>query len=105
MANTLQSIWRGLNNAGTSQRANTEVIASAATIAPTKLIVEITGTTDISTITLPYVGFSGVIHFIFTNGAPPDFITGGNIAKSKSPVTLEMVTMVCYNGTWYPQMV
>ncbi len=83
-----------------------ENIASAGTIAPTKSITHVTGTTTISTITPP-VGFTG------TNRGGcltliPDGLwstdTNGNIALATTAVVSKALTM-CYDaGTskWYP---
>lgn len=79
-----------------------ETLASAATIAPTKGLVHVTGTTTISTITAPYSGFVGCIKLIADNAAGFATTTGGNIAAA-STVTQNHWVEECYDGTsWYP---
>ena len=75
-------------------------VASASTIAPVAPLTHITGTTTISTITLPVSGFTGCIRLI------PDGLwsttTGGNIALGSTAV-VGKVLEECYDGTsWYP---
>lgn len=75
-------------------------VASASTIAPTGGIFHVTGTTQITTISLPRTGFTGSIQIIpdaaFTTA------TGGNIALASTAVVGRVLTMT-YDGTsWYP---
>lgn len=75
-------------------------VASAATIAPTGGIFHVTGTTQITTISLPRAGFTGSIRVI------PDGIfstaTGGNIAVASIAVVARLLEF-CFDGTsWYP---
>lgn len=80
----------------------TETVASAATIAPTKGLVHVTGTTTVSTITAPYTGFVGCLKLIADNVAGFATTTGGNIAAA-STVTQNHWIEECYDGTsWYP---
>ncbi len=75
-------------------------VASAATITPTGMIFHVTGTTAITTINLPYAGFTGSITIIpdaaFTTG------TAGNIAVTTNAAISKAITFT-YDGTkWYP---
>ena len=80
-------------------------ITAAATIAPTKMIHHVTGTTAISTITPPSVDFNGPIYLIadsvfsWTSG-------GGNIAAgSATTVVASNAYGFIYDrvaGKWYP---
>lgn len=102
--NTKESLHEALRTFGVNQRPNVATVASAATIAPTTFFTVITGTTDISTITPPYADFQGMLALVFSGATPPDIVTGGNIALTKSPVQYEVV-LVAYIGTlWYPVM-
>lgn len=81
-------------------------IASAATIAPTKSITHVTGTTTISTVTPP-TGFTGANRGGCLTLIPDGLWstnTSGNIALATSAVVNKALTM-CYDaGTtkWYP---
>lgn len=75
-------------------------VASASTITPSGATFHVTGVGVISTINLPYGGFTGTLQLI------PDGIftttTGGNIALSSTAVTSRVLSMT-YDGTsWYP---
>lgn len=79
-------------------------IASAATIAPDSLITPISGTAEITTITLPYTGFAGFL--ILIPAGAFTMATGGNIAKAIIAVALAPVIVV-YNPSaalWYPMV-
>lgn len=84
-------------------------IASAATIAPTRLLHPVSGTAAISLITLPYAGFAGMLYLrptgIFT------LATGGTPTTLNKPVGLAATAVVgkilgvFYDPTtdlWYP---
>lgn len=75
-------------------------VASAATITPTGTLFHVTGTTQITTINLPFTGFTGCIRTI--PDAAYTTATGGNIAVA-STATANRVLDFCYDGTsWYP---
>lgn len=87
----------------TEQRIVGPAIASAATIAPTHLIHEVTGTTQVTTITPPYTGFAGLLFLIWTNANPGGVGTGGNIAAALDPAQNKM-TVHAYHpelAKWY----
>lgn len=67
------------------QNAGPQTIASAATIAPTSLLVFVTGTVQIATITPPMPGIH-ILITIHTNGAPVDYLTSGNILSAVDPL-------------------
>lgn len=74
-------------------------IASATSITAPSTIFHVTGTTAISTITVPYTGFTGKISII------PDavftFTTSGNIAETYTSI-INRVIELTYDGTkWY----
>lgn len=75
-------------------------VASAATITPTGGMFHVTGTTQITTINLPRVGYTGCLQLL-PDGAYT-FATGGNIAIA-STATVGRMQEVCYDGTsWFP---
>lgn len=81
-------------------------IASAATIAPTKSITHITGTTTVSTITVPVV-FTGANRGGCLTLIPDGLWstnTSGNIAIATTAVVSKALTMCYDHGTakWYP---
>lgn len=74
-------------------------VASATSITAPSTVFHVTGTTAISTITVPYTGFTGNITII------PDAIftlaTGGNIYEAYTAVVGRAIQL-CYDGTtWY----
>lgn len=78
------------------------VLASAATIAPTHPIHHISGTAEITTITLPWTGFIGEITLIAD--AAFTLATGGNIAVALTAVANQAVDLVFDGTLWYPKM-
>lgn len=79
------------------------VLASAATIAPTHKIHHVSGTEEVTTITLPWDGFRGPI--ILIPDAAFTTATGGNIAVAVTAV-INRPLMFVFDGTlWYPHAV
>jgi len=74
-------------------------VASATTIVAPSAVFHVTGTTAISTITIPYTGFTGQITII------PDgiftFATGGNIAEAYTTIVGRAIQLVFDGTTWY----
>lgn len=78
-------------------------LTSAATISPTEAIHHVTGTANVSTINVPYTGFTGKISFIPDGAFTWD--TAGNIALAGTAVVNRLLEFV-YDGTsWYPSYV
>lgn len=110
MANEAESEWRGLRTPGTPSFTNQGLlIASAATIAPTNYIHVVSGSAQITLITLPYVGFSGTIAFQPTGAFTG--ATGGTPTATDKAVGLAFtavvgktlfMTYVPSAGLWYP---
>lgn len=75
-------------------------VASAATITPTGGIFHVTGTTQITTINIPYTGWTGELVII------PDGLfttaTGGNIALGTTVVVGRVLKMIYDGISWYP---
>jgi hypothetical protein len=70
-------------------------VASAATIAPTSLITYVTGTTQPATITPPLDG-QHMLVLVFTDNAPPTFLTSGNVLNAIVP-TQNLPTLLFYD--------
>ena len=99
-------LMKQLASLGTDKSPRPVTIASAATVAPTTYLSVITGTTAITTITIPYAGFQGTLAFVWTDaGTLTSCIgTGGNIAVASTPVRYK-VMFLTYNPIavkWYP---
>jgi hypothetical protein len=89
---------------GLTTKLSEEVLASAATINPTKDLVRLTGTTSIATI-IPHFGggFSGILILVPTAGAVAT-LTTGNIAVAVTMADLR-ATVLVYSKVadkWYP---
>lgn len=75
-------------------------VTSASTIAPTAGIFHVTGTTQITTISLPYTGFTGCVRMI--PDAAGSTATGGNIALGSTFVVSKIIDE-CFDGVaWFP---
>lgn len=88
---------------GSMSKLAEEVIASAATIKPTKDHVVLTGTTEIANIKANLGGFSTLIFVVPKDGAVATTTTG-NIATAVS-MPQNRVTVLTYSksqGKWYP---
>ncbi len=73
-------------------------IASAATVAPTSFLTEITGTVAIATITPPTSAMH-MLALLFTNATPTAFLTSGNVATAVAPVDNVVVLLVYHPQT------
>ncbi len=82
------------------QSASVPTIASAGTIAPVTLVAKVSGTTTVSTITLPYTSFKGTIAIIPTGVFAWD--TNGNIALAGTSVVGKTIYFTCDGTNWYP---
>lgn len=96
-ANKLASLGTSLN-----PTEDPTVIASATTIAPTYKTSTVSGTVEITTITLPGTDFQGSINLIPT-GAFTGAL-GGNIGKAFTAVAGKVLVMTYSQaaGLWYP---
>ena len=108
-----ESQYRDFSNPGTLTKGiEGATIASAATIAPVKRQHFVSGTAEITLITLPYDGFAGTIYFsplgAFTGA------TGGVATTLNKPVGLAFtavtgktlaLTYFPSTGKWYPSYV
>jgi hypothetical protein len=101
---TKEAKVKAFSHVGNDKILFEKTIAAAATIAPTTFHTILTGTTQVVTITIPYVGFSGTLAFTFTDGSPGATTTGGNIALATTVVQYKTVLMTYSQQTskWYP---
>lgn len=81
------------------------LLASATTIAPTHGIHQVSGTTEVVNITVPYVGFSGTIILLPTGAFT--WTAAGNIAVLGTAVVAKALHLTYLPGTgkWYPSYV
>jgi hypothetical protein len=102
---TFNGALRVVDLVGTNAAATT--LASATTIAPTKAITFVSGTTAVVTITVPsnFTGAGGFITLIPTGIFT--WTTAGNIALAGTAVVSRALTMTYDSGTakWYPSYV
>lgn len=75
-------------------------VASAATITLTGPVTPVSGTNAISTINLPYAGFTGPAYLMPTGAFT--LATGGNIAKASTAVVGQAMTIVWDGVKWNP---
>lgn len=75
------------------------VLASAATIAPTFAIHHVSGTATITTITVPWTGFTGPITLV--PDAAWSLATGGNIASAYTAIANSPVLVEFDGVSWY----
>jgi hypothetical protein len=96
----INSINNSVELGGWLKRTLGTSVASAATITPTVYIFHVTGTTQITTINLPYTGWIGELSLI------PDAIfttaTCGNISLGSTAVVGKVLHMTFDGSNWYP---
>jgi hypothetical protein len=84
-------------------------LASAATIAPTHAIHQVTGSAAIVNITPPWATFAGSITLIAATGAAWTWTAAGNISVvSTAAVTAQRAQRFTYvpaTGKWYPDTI
>jgi hypothetical protein len=89
---------------GLTTKISEEELASDTTIAPTKDLVRLTGSTAIGTIRPQFGGgFSGILIIVPVDGSVAT-VTTGNIAVAVT-MALNRSTVLVYSketGTWYP---
>lgn len=71
-------------------------MAAATTIAPSTFLTVLTGTTDVAQIT-PYVGGQHMIALVFTNAAPGDILTTGNVLVGTTLVSQNVPVLLIYD--------
>lgn len=71
-------------------------VASATTVAPTTFMSLVSGTTDIADITPPVTG-SHMLCFVFTDAAPPDILTTGNVVLGSTTVVQNTPVLLFYD--------
>ena len=71
-------------------------LASALTIAPTTFSTFVSGTTDVKTITPPVSG-AHMLCMVFTNTAPPDILTTGNVTAGLTTITQDVPVLLFWN--------
>jgi hypothetical protein len=75
-------------------------LASAASITLSHPVHKVTGTTSVTTINPPFVGFVGHVTLV-TAGAVP-LATGGNIASAVAGAASKIIQLYYDGATWYP---
>lgn len=88
---------------GDTTRLSEEILASAATIAPSKDLVILTGTTGIATIAPKFMGSSGVLMLVPKDGNV-GLLATDNIAAAVTMLQ-NRVTVLTYSRSqnkWYP---
>ena len=107
-----ESLFRQDLTPGTPTRGIlSTAIAAAATIAPTHYLTSVSGTTEVTLITLPYVGFAGTLALLPLDNPCFTGATGGVATSTNKPVGLAFtavqlkvlyMTYVPSTGLWYP---
>lgn len=91
-------LFQNISSVQSDKNATPPTIASAATIAPTHFLNFVTGTTNIATITPPVTG-AHMLWLVFTNAAPPDLLTTGNIVVATTVATTNRPVLLLYDPT------
>src|SRR5689334_13681349 len=71
-------------------------LASATTIAPKTFLTFVTGTTDVATVTPPVTGTHALV-MQFTDSAPGDILTTGNVLIGTTTVAQNSIVLLVYN--------
>lgn len=103
MANDL--LFQNISTVQNSNQPKPNTIAAATTIAPTNFLTFVSGTTDVGTITPPVTG-AHLLCLIFTNAAPGDLLTTGNVLVGSTTVTQNVPVLLFYDpnqSKYYPK--
>lgn len=90
--------------AQSKQQPYPNTIASATTIAPSTFMTFVSGTTDVAQITPPLEG-QHMLCLIFTDAAPGDLLTTGNILVGTTTVAQDKPVLLFYDpnqAKYYP---
>lgn len=90
-----QELFQNLSTVQSDKQPTPKSVVAATTIAPDTFLTIVTGTTNIATITPPAAG-QHMLGFIFTDAAPPDLLTTGNIVGGLTTVTQNQVLLAFY---------
>ena len=98
-------VFQNFSTVQSGQSPKPVTIASSTTIAPTTGITFVTATTpNIQTITPPISDGAVMIGLIFTNAAPPQLLTTGNIAVGSTTLVQNKLNLLWYDpvsAKWY----
>jgi hypothetical protein len=99
----IDSDFQNLSTVQSIQQPKPVTLASAATIAPTTFITDVTGTVPVTTITPPILG-AHMLAFRFTNASPGVTGTTGNIGIATTTVLNKILFMTYHPVTakYYP---
>lgn len=89
------ALFQDISTVQSDLQATPKTLASAATIAPTTFLTDVTGTVQVETITAPVTG-THMIALNFTNASPGAFLTTGNIKTAYTPVQNRPILLI-YN--------
>jgi hypothetical protein len=78
-------LYQNFSTVQSDKQPNPVTMSAAATIAPTTKLTNLTGQTQIATITPPVSGYCEIT-LNFTHSAPGAFSTGGNILTAYQPI-------------------
>ena len=99
-----EALFQNLSTVQGALQPKPRTVASAATIAVDTFLTIITGTVDIATITPPTAG-THVIRLLFTDAAPPDLLTTGNVLIGSTTIAQNNIVDLTYNpinAKYYP---
>src|SRR5574338_1296170 len=96
MSQSKDLLFQNLSTVQSNKQPSPTTIASATTIAPQTFITFVSGTTDVATVTPPAEG-QHMLCLIFTNAAPGDLLTTGNIVGGLTTVAQNAVNLLFYD--------
>lgn len=91
-------LFQNLSTVQGSESPLPNTIASATTIAPVSFLSNISGTTNIATITPPITG-QHMIALNFTNGSPGQLLTTGNVLVGITTLAQNKPVLLVYDPT------
>lgn len=112
MGRVSEDIWPFVSPGGLQKSVVdlTTVASTTSMPAPNALITVVSGTVAVTTIALPYPGFTGVIKYIPTGAFTG--ATGGTATDTVKPVKIaftavsgRVLELVCDGSFWYPSYV
>lgn len=89
-------LWQQLSTVNSGAQPQVGTIVAAATIAPTTFLTVVTGTTNVATITPP-IPTMHTLALLFSDAAPGDVLTTGNVLIGTTLVTTNVPVLLIYN--------
>lgn len=88
-------LFQNISTVQNNLQPGPRTVASTTTIAPDTFLTLVSGTIDVATVTPPVTG-SHLLCLVFTNAAPGDLLTTGNVLVGSTTLTQNVPVFLIY---------